>query len=110
MKHASVQATRLGIEAIEDGVLTLPSREYRAVLEVSGTASPLDSDARAEGLLAGFATFLNALGYPIQIVVRATPVDLSRYIASLEEHGRRVLDGQLATLAHDHALFVQGLA
>jgi hypothetical protein len=110
MKHASVQATRLGIDAIEDGVVALPGGEYRAVLEVSGTASPMADDAREEGLLAGFATVLNALNYPIQILVRATPVDLSRYVANLEERGRQLVDGQLATLAHDHAAFVQGLA
>src|SRR6266852_5662525 len=110
MKHASVQTTRLGIDAIEDSVVALPGGEYRAVLEVSGTASPSEDDAREEGLLAGFATFLNALGYPIQILVRATPVDLSRYVSSLEERGRQLPDGQLAALAHDHATFVQGLA
>jgi hypothetical protein len=109
-KYASVQTVRLGIDAIEDGVVALPGGEYRAVLEVSGTASPLEDDAREEGLLAGFATFLNALSYPIQILVRATPVDLSRYVTTLEERGRQMLDGQLAALAHDHAAFVQGLA
>jgi hypothetical protein len=90
--------------------VTLSGGEYRAVLEVSGTASPVADDAREEGLLAGFATFLNALNYPIQILVRATPVDLSRYVASLEERGRQMVDGQLAALAHEHAVFVQGLA
>jgi hypothetical protein len=110
MKHASVQTARLGIEAIQDGVVALVGGEYRAVLEVSGTASPFEDDVRQEALLAGFATFLNALSYPIQILVRASPVDLTRYAASLEERGRQVLDGQLAALAQDHAAFVQGLA
>src|SRR6266513_727870 len=109
-KLASVQRTRLGIDTIENSVVGLPGGEYRAVLEVSGTASPAHDDSRAESLLAGFATFLNALGYPIQILVRATPVDLSRYVTALEERGRQLLDGQLAALAHDHAVFVQGLA
>jgi hypothetical protein len=110
MKHASVQTARLGIETIQEGVVALTGGEYRAVLEVSGAASPFEDDARQEALLAGFATFLNALSYPIQILVRASPVDLTRYAASLEERGRQMLDGQLATLARDHAAFVQGLA
>ncbi|MGI9148535.1 MAG: hypothetical protein ACR2IK_18625 [Chloroflexota bacterium] len=78
MKRASVQTARLGIEAIADGMVTLVAGEYRAVLEVSGTASPFEDDARQEAVLAGFGTFLNALSYPIQIVVRASPVDLTR--------------------------------
>lgn len=110
MNHASIQSVRLGIQAIEMDVVQLNGGEFRAVLEVSGTAGPFDDDARTEGLLAGFATFLNGLSYPLQIVVRASPVDLSRYLSTLEERGRHVLDGQLADLAHDHAAFIQGLA
>lgn len=109
MKAASVQAIRLGIEAIQQDVVELGDAEYRAVLEVSGTARPFDDDVRLEGVLAGFATFLNGLSYPVQMLVRATPVDLSRYLATLEERGRQV-DGRLADMARDHAAFVQGLA
>jgi hypothetical protein len=109
-RHASVQSTRLGVVAIHDGVVELTGAEFRAVLEVSGTARPFEDDARLEAVLAGYAAFLNALSYPLQILVRASPVDLSRYVATLEERGRQVLDGQLAELAHDHASFVQALA
>src|SRR5438270_3656929 len=109
-RHASVRGTRLGIEAIHDGVVELTGAEFRGVLEVSGTARPFEDDARLEGVLAGYAAFLNGLSYPVQILVRASPVDLTRYIAALEERGRHLPDGQLADLAHDHALFVQGLA
>jgi hypothetical protein len=110
LKHASVQSTRLAIEAIQLGVIALIGGEYRAVLEVSGIARPFEDEARVEGILAGFATFLNGLSYPLQILIRASPVDLSRYLAALEERGRQELDGQLAELAHDHAAFIQGLA
>jgi hypothetical protein len=110
VRHASVQTVRHGVEGIQDGVVMLAFGEYRAVLEVSGTATPFEDDARQEAVLAGFSSFLNSLGYPIQVLMRATPVDLSRYVATLEERGRQTMDGQLAALAQDHALFVQGLA
>src|SRR5215467_10966707 len=109
-KRTSVQSTRLAIETIQTGVVALPDGEYRAVLEVSGVARPFEDEARLEGILAGFATFLNGLSYPLQVLVRASPVDLSRYLAALEERGRLEMDGQLAELAHDHAAFIQGLA
>lgn len=110
MRRASVQTTRLGLKGIEHGVVELNGGEYRAVLEVTGVARPFEDDVRLEGLLAGFAAFLNGLDYPIQILLRASPVDLTRYVAGLEERGRKLLDGHLADLAHDHALFVQSLA
>jgi hypothetical protein len=102
--------SRLRIDAIQDGVVASADGEFSAVLEVSGTATPFDDDARQEAVLAGFSTFLNGLSFPIQILVRATPVDLSRYVAGLEGRGRHALEGQLAALAHDHAAFIQTLA
>jgi hypothetical protein len=110
VRGASIQNVRLGIEALKDGIVALADGDFRAVLEVGGTASPLEEDAQIEAVLAGFATFLNALNFPVQILVRASPVDLSRYVATLEERSRHVGDGQLATLARDHAAFVQSLA
>jgi hypothetical protein len=110
VKHASVQATRLQIDAIQDGVVRSSEGDYHAILEVNGTTSPFEHDAQQEAVLAGFATFLNALNYPIQILVRASPVDLSLYVTRLEERGRTVLHGELADLAHDQAAFVQALA
>ena len=110
MKHASVQATRLDVEGIQDSVVQLQDGEYRAVLEVSGSASRMEDDSQQEAVMAGFAGFLNALAYPIQILVRSSPVDLTRYVASLEERARLSPSAELAELEHDHALFVQGLA
>jgi hypothetical protein len=109
MKPASVQSTRLGIQAIQNGVIELSDNEYRAVLEVMGTARALDDEVRLEGLMAGFAAFLNGLSYPIQILVRASPVDLTRYLGAVEERGRELRESKLAELAYDHAAFVQGL-
>jgi hypothetical protein len=110
VKHASVQTARMGIEAILADVVELSDGDYRAILEVSGTARPFEDDTRLEGLLAGFRTFLNGLNFPIQIMVRASPVDLSGYLTKLEERGRQLQDGPFAELAHDHATFVQNLA
>jgi hypothetical protein len=108
--HASVQNVSLRIETIHDNVVQLTDGEHRAVLEVSGTSSPIEDDARHEAVLAGFAAFLNALSFPVQVVVRSVPVDLARYVAALEERARVGLPGQLASLAQDHAAFVQTLA
>lgn len=110
MSRASVQATRLGVVRIEDGMAASPDGEFHAVLEVQGTPNPHGDDTRETALVAGFATFLNALSYPVQILVRATPVDLTGYVTSVEERARGLGDSQLAALAHDHALFVQRLA
>ena len=110
MSRASVQTARLGLEAIEHDVARLTGGEYRAVLEISGGASMVNLDQRRETMLAGFGAFLNALSFPVQIVVRSAPVDLVRYVSNMEDRARQSASGVLASLAHDHAAFVQSLA
>jgi hypothetical protein len=110
VNRASVQAVRLGLAGIEHDVVRVDNGEHRAVVEVSGGVSLLDIDRRQESVLAGFGAFLNALGFPIQIVVRSAPVDLARYVAGLEERARQTSIGALASMAHDHAAFVLSLA
>jgi hypothetical protein len=108
--RASVQTIRVGVESIADGVVCLKTGEYRAALEVAGLAAALDDERQREAVLAGYAAFLNALTFPIQVLVRTVPVDLQRYLNSLEERAARELSPELVGLARDHAAFVQGLA
>jgi hypothetical protein len=110
MSRGSVQTARVDLESIAEGVVALTDGEYRAILEVTGSSNALDDDARQEAALAGYAAFLNALNFPVQVLVRAVPVELGRYLSAIEERARRDLPGELATLAREHALFVQGLA
>jgi hypothetical protein len=109
-RPASVQRTRISLEAIEDDVVCLGGGEYRAVLEITGASSALDDEARQEAALAGYAAFLNGLSFPVQVLVRAAPVELGRYLAAIEERARHELPGELGALAREHAAFVQGLA
>jgi len=107
-------------------------RRYRAVLQVGSANFALASDAEQEAILAGYAALLNGLGYPVQILVRVLPLDLTPYMAHLgvgASDGRmaaqRAVAGQmagephpmgaitrplLARLAADHAAFVRHLA
>jgi hypothetical protein len=110
MSRASVQVAKVDLEWIAESVIALSDGEYRAVLEVTGAWSALEDDARQEAALAGYAGFLNALNFPIQVLVRAVPVELGRYVAAIEERASHGLPGELAALAREHASFVQGLA
>jgi conjugal transfer ATP-binding protein TraC len=106
---ASVQARRVGVEAIDDGVVRVAGRRLRAVLEVEAVNFALQGETEREAILAGFAAFLNALDHPIQIVVRVLPVDVARYVDDLEARARRLSTG-MAALAGEHVAFVRRLA
>ena len=112
MSGGSVQV-RLDVTAIQNGVVRFGSpdqAEYCAVMEVAGSQESLAKvdDAKQEELLAAYAQFLNSLTFPFQLVVQVHPVDLSWYVARVEERARALSPG-LVAIARDHAAFVQGL-
>ncbi len=105
----SIQTVHLDLEAIEDDVVHLVGGQYRAVLEVGSVNFALQGEVEREATLAGFAAFLNGLSFPVQLVLRALPIDLERYLADLERRALH-LPGRLADLARDHVAFLRRLA
>jgi hypothetical protein len=106
---ASVQDL-LPLEDIVDGILCLRGGDYRAVLEAQSVNFSLRSDEEKEGIMAGYRALLNALSYPIQVLVRILPTDVETYLTALREHpGGRGAEA-LARLALDHEAFVRRLA
>jgi hypothetical protein len=112
MTAASVQM-RLDLSSIQDGVVRFGSKdraEYCAVLEIAGAQESLArvDDAKQEELLAAYAQFLNSLTFPFQVVAQVHPVDLTWYVARVEERARS-LSPALVSIARDHAASVQGM-
>lgn len=105
----SAQTAHVGVEAIADDVLRLIGGEYRAVLEVSSLNFALQGEREQEATVAGFAAFLNALTYPVQVLVRVLPLDFDGYLGELDRRTRQLGDG-LAELARDHVAYLRRLA
>lgn len=108
-RFASVQEL-LPLEDVVDGVLCLRGSDYRAVLEAQSVNFALKSDAEQEAIMAGYRAFLNALSYPIQVVVRILPTDVEPYLASLRATASGRGAEALRRLALDHEAFVRRLA
>ena len=107
----SVQATRIRLEAIEAGVAHFEGGDCCAVVELGGADVDAGDEDRQEVIVAGLAAFLNALAFPVQLLVRAQPIDLRRYLERLEDRARSSeLNEALSELARDHAAFVRALA
>jgi hypothetical protein len=100
----------LPLEDIVDGILCLRGGDYRAVLEAQSINFALKSEAEQEGIIAGYRAFLNALGYPLQVVVRILPTDVDAYLDGLRQRPRARGDETLRHLALDHEAFVRRLA
>ena len=80
---APLRLPLVGVPA--DGVVDLGTDGLALVCRASAVTFALRTPTEQEALVAGFARFLNSLAEPIQILVRAEPVDLSPTIDRLLE-------------------------
>ncbi|MBV9616704.1 MAG: ATP-binding protein [Ktedonobacteraceae bacterium] len=80
--------------------------EHRAILKINAVNFSLMSEEEQEGIIEGFQAFLNGISFPIQILIRNRPHNLSSYLRKLEENAQ----GDLQAVARDHVDFVRRLA
>lgn len=108
-RPASVQTAHTGLEAIEDDIVRLVGGQCRAVLEVGSVNFGLQGETEQEATIASFAAFLNSLSFPIQVLIRALPIDVEGYLGDLERRALGLPEG-LADLARDHVAYLRRLA
>jgi hypothetical protein len=93
-----------------DGLIDLGPDGVVAVAEVSTLSFALRTPDEQDGLVAGFGRWLNALSGPVQILVRAQPVDLTATVLSLREGAEQLPHPALAAAAREHAGFLQAIS
>lgn len=72
---------QIKIDGVRDGILILPKREYRMVLESSSINFELMSEDEQDALIDTYQDFLNSLSTSFQIVVRIRELDMDKYLA-----------------------------
>ena len=76
----------LNIADIRDDTLILKNGEVRQVLEVTSVNFALKSDQEQSAIVYQYQAFLNSLQFAIQIVIQSRQLDLTKYLASLQNH------------------------
>lgn len=74
---------QIQIKEVRDGILILPDREYRLIIETSSINFELKSDEEQDVLIEGFQNFLNSLSCALQILVRIREVDIDSYLEKI---------------------------
>ncbi len=73
------------IKEIKEGVVVMRNGSLRAVLLVSSLNFALKSEDEKNAVIASYQSFLNSLGYPVQVYVKSRQLHLDNYIHSLEK-------------------------
>ncbi len=76
---------QIQIKEVKDGILCLPNREYRLVIETSSINFELKSDEEQDALIDNFQNFLNSLPTDIQILIRVRELNVEQYIEQISK-------------------------
>lgn len=100
----------LGFEDISNGIIRLPGRRFRIVLEVMGTVNfPLRSSEEQDMVEASFSALLSTLATmksPVQMYVQARKLDLLPQIQEIEER-KRDLPEPIQRYADEHKEYLR---
>ena len=81
--------SRLKIQEIKDNILVTRDGRFVMILQATAVNFDLLSEAEQDAMIASYAQVLNSLTFPIEIVIHTRRMDISNYIAYLEEYLRR---------------------
>lgn len=84
-KNKTSARKQIAIKGVRDGILILPGREYRAILQVSSLNFELRSEEEQDAIIETYESFLNSVGSNLQILVRTREIDMDKYLADLGE-------------------------
>ena len=93
-----------------DGAVDLGGDGLALLCRASAVTFSLRAPAEQEALVAGFARWLNSLAGPVEILVRAEPVDLAPALERLLEAAPGLPHPALEAAARGHARFLADLA
>lgn len=99
----------LDIAEIKDGIVILKDGTLRAVLLCSSINFALKSEEEQQAIIIAYMQFLNALEFPLQIVIQSRRLNIDNYIARLRETERSQANELLKTQIRDYVGFVQEL-
>lgn len=99
----------LPFSQIRENVIILKDDSWRMVLECSTINFLLKSEEEQNAIILSFQRFLNALNFPIQIIVRSKKLDIDWYIANLEELSKKQENPLLKEQTEEYINFLNRL-
>lgn len=99
----------LPVAEIRSNTILLKNGGLRAVLEVEALNFNLKSETEQQGIVAGYGSFVNSLGFPIQITIRSTKTNIDDYLAKVKVSGQQQKSTLLRKQTDSYVAFMQRL-
>ena len=99
----------LEIEDIRDDLVILKSGNVVGVIQTNAVNFDLLSETEQDAMIFAYAGLLNALSFPIQVMVRSKKTDISGYLMKLEDAKNTQTNPRLAAQISRYTQFVREL-
>lgn len=99
----------LDIAEIKEDIVVLKDGTLRAVLLCSSINFALKSEEEQQAIIIAYMQFLNALEFPLQIVIQSRRLNIDPYILRLRETERTQISELLKAQIRDYVGFVREL-
>lgn len=99
----------LDIEDIRDDLVILKNGDISLVLETTSLNFELFSDEEQDARILSFASLLNAVKFPIQIVIRTERTDVNEYIDKLKQYHDQYISEALRKQMEIYIKFIRNL-
>lgn len=97
------------IAEIHDDTVILRNNSLLAVLLVSSINFALKSEEEQNAIIQGYISFINALDFPIQIVVQSRKLDIRRYLQSLKNKEKEQTNELLKIQISEYSQYIKEL-
>lgn len=99
----------LPFSEVRDGVVVLNDGTLRSIMLVSSVNFALKSEDEQRAIVSGYISFLNALTFPLEIVVQSRKLNIDRYLSRLHDLERAQANELLRMQTADYRQFVEEL-
>jgi ribosomal protein S16 len=106
---ATATQQKVYIEDIQDGVLVLKDGSLRAIIMTSSVNFALKSTEEQDALIYKYQSFLNSLDFPVQILMTSRHLNISDYLAMIEQKRREQPNELLRIQIAEYVDFVKNL-
>ena len=107
----SAQSTQryLQFSEVHDDVLVLRDGGIRGVLEISSMNFNLKSEDEQKATIYSFQKFLNALNFPVQMLVQSRKLDIEQYLNTLQAREKEIKNDLLREQLLSYIKYIERL-
>jgi ribosomal protein S16 len=106
---ATATQQKVYIEDIQDGILVLKDGSLRAIVMTSSVNFALKSTEEQDALIYKYQGFLNSLDFPVQILATSRHLNISDYLAMIEQRRREQPNELLRIQIAEYIDFIKNL-